>query len=421
MLSAPNERITMITPRLATTLAGILLLAPVALGAAEIEPRAREVVQALSDHYSRLDGFRGKAVSTLQMTAEGMKQEMTTEYDVVLQRPNKLALVGTRGRMISTLVSDGSAMNLLVPALNQYMTNTAPKEVAELTEDNPMGAALGNLMLQVLLARKPADALLENVKSLNHGGDADLDGVPCHILEGVEQEVKWRMWVQRGETAWLWQVVIDMGKTMSPTPQGGFKELQMEMILRYANLEANPKLDAATFQFKAPEGAKLVKSFFEREDSSSALLGKAAPDFTLDLLDGGKVQLSQHKGKEIVILDFWATWCGPCRKAMPVLAEVATTYKDKGVRLYAVDLAEPPSKVRAFLDQNKLTQLSVALDKESKVGEDYGVNGIPHTVLIGKDGTVQAVHVGLLPNLKAKLSGELDALLDGKQLVSEKK
>lgn len=414
----------MFTTRLTTALASLLTLTPCLVessgAASEIDPRARETVQRLSDHYSRLEGFRGKATSTLQMTAEGMKQEMTSEYEVALQRPNKLAVVGTRGRMITTLVSDGNAMHLLVPALKQYMTNTAPKEVAELTEDNPMGAALGNLMLQVLLARKPADALLENVKSLKDGGEAELDGVPCHILEGAEQEVKWRMWIQRGETAWLWQVVIDMGKTMSPTPQGGFKELQMEMILRYANLEANPKVEAATFQFKVPEEAKLVKSFFEREDSSSALLGKAAPDFTLDLLDGGKVQLRRHKGKEIVILDFWATWCGPCRKAMPVLAEVAATYKDKSVVLYAVDLAEPPSKVRSFLEQNKLTQLSVALDKESKVGEDYGVNGIPHTVVIGKDGTVQAVHVGLLPNLKAKLSGELDALLAGKNLATAK-
>ena len=72
------------------------------------------------------------------------------------------------------------------------------------------------------------------------------------------------------------------------------------------------------------------------------MIGKPAPEFTLPLLDGGIFELAAHRGKEIVLLDFWATWCGPCRAAMPVLVDVAKEYADKGVRYYAIDLREEP-------------------------------------------------------------------------------
>ncbi len=85
---------------------------------------------------------------------------------------------------------------------------------------------------------------------------------------------------------------------------------------------------------------------------------------------------------------------------------------------YAVNQRETSQKIEAFLER-KAMDFQVALDKDAGVGKLYGVQGIPQTVIIGKDGTVQAVHVGLLPGLKEKLSGELDALLAGVSLAKK--
>jgi len=150
----------------------------------------------------------------------------------------------------------------------------------------------------------------------------------------------------------------------------------------------------------------------------SDLTGEPAPEFTLPLLDGGTFELAAHRGKNIVLLDFWATWCGPCRAAMPALVEVAREYADKGVRYFAVNLREDPGKIRSYLKEAGL-QIAVPLDKDGSVAQQYGVRGIPTMVIVDKDGVVEKVHVGASPGLKGELTRVLDDLLAGKKASAE--
>ena len=170
-----------------------------------------------------------------------------------------------------------------------------------------------------------------------------------------------------------------------------------------------------SIKYTPPDDAKLAEP-----RGPHPLLAKPAPSFKLELLDGGEFDLSQQKDKNIVILDFWATWCGPCRRVMPIMEEVANEYKDKGIILVAVNLRESPQAIRSFLQKQGLHPI-VALDKDGAVGYVYRAEFIPQTVIIGKEGIVQAVHVGALPNLKETLKKELNDLLAGKKLVSIKK
>jgi thiol-disulfide isomerase/thioredoxin len=144
----------------------------------------------------------------------------------------------------------------------------------------------------------------------------------------------------------------------------------------------------------------------------SALVGKPAPDFKLALLDGGEVELSALKGKNLVLLDFWATWCGPCRQVMPALDRVSKDYASKGVRYLAVNLREEPAKINAYLKQAGL-KLEVPLDKDGKVAASYAVRGIPTMVIVDKEGIVREVHVGASPNLEVELRKALDEILRG--------
>lgn len=141
----------------------------------------------------------------------------------------------------------------------------------------------------------------------------------------------------------------------------------------------------------------------------SSLVGKDAPTIELDLLDGTKFKLADHKSK-IVILDFWASWCGPCLQAMPLVDKVAHEFADQGVELIAINLEETPEKVKAALERLKL-KTTVALDQNGRVAERYGVTSIPQTVIINREGKVARLFVGGGPRFDEQIRTALKAVL----------
>jgi peroxiredoxin len=222
--------------------------------------------------------------------------------------------------------------------------------------------------------------------------------------------------VADGERPVIRRLVPDVSRQLASGAAEGRKR---EVALDLTHWEVNPKLDESRFTFTPPEGAEKADSLMamfgqnEGEEPSSKLIGQPAPPFELATLAGPKMSLAENRGKNIVVLDFWATWCGPCVKALPIVSDVARTYAGKGVVVYAVNQQEDAPTIRAFLQQQKL-ELNVALDEQGSVGELYGVTGIPQTVVIGRDGTVADVHVGYNPQMKALLSKKIDELLAAK-------
>lgn len=146
------------------------------------------------------------------------------------------------------------------------------------------------------------------------------------------------------------------------------------------------------------------------------LLGKPAPAFVTVDPEGNAVDLNKHLGKDVILLDFWATWCGPCIKAMPEVASVAEEFKDRGLVFYAVNVGEDPDTVKEFLQKNKF-DIPVAIDFDGKIQKAFNAHGLPHTIVIGKDGRVQADHLGYWPGFRAELAEQVDALLKGKNLA----
>ena len=150
------------------------------------------------------------------------------------------------------------------------------------------------------------------------------------------------------------------------------------------------------------------------------LVGQPAPDLNLELLDGGALDLAAHQGSEIVMLDFWATWCAPCRSSMPAVEEVAQEFADQGVVLYAVNQNESPAAIKRFLAAEGL-DVTVALDPGWQAGRADNVEGIPQLVIIGKDGVIQSIHVGAGPGMRKELRRELDRLVNKGTLLDTDK
>jgi thiol-disulfide isomerase/thioredoxin len=149
--------------------------------------------------------------------------------------------------------------------------------------------------------------------------------------------------------------------------------------------QANGTIDPALFAFSPPAGAQAL-------DESPAVGNHAAP-FSLTSMDGSQVSSSDLKGS-VFVLDFWATWCPPCVASLPKLDDLNQNLKDPDLKIFAVNEGEDKDTVRKFLDSKKIT-LPVLLDSDSKVGDLYGAQAIPYLVIVGRDGKITNIHVGL--------------------------
>ena len=147
------------------------------------------------------------------------------------------------------------------------------------------------------------------------------------------------------------------------------------------------------------------------DNQALQLVGEPAPDLSLPMLDGSPFRLIDNAGR-ILVLDFWASWCGPCVQALPEYVNVTSKFDPDKVLFLAVNLKEKPQTVASFLAGRNLSPITL-LDRNGIAAAVYGVSGIPHTVIIGPDGIVEAVKVGYNPDSAAELNGIIRQILNG--------
>lgn len=143
------------------------------------------------------------------------------------------------------------------------------------------------------------------------------------------------------------------------------------------------------------------------------LVGTPAPDFTLDDLEAGKRTLSDCRGR-VVVLDFWAEWCGPCHKSLPLLQKVHQAYRGRGAEIWGINLDEPAQMERARRTISGLgLEFPMLSGGKMGVGLDraYQVTGIPTTFVIDKHGIIRFRHIGYRDNLDQLVSKNIEELL----------
>ena len=156
----------------------------------------------------------------------------------------------------------------------------------------------------------------------------------------------------------------------------------------------NPTLPDSLWTFRVPEGAIEVDEFSNNTaDPGAAFRGREAADFTLKDLKGRPRTLKSLRGKT-VLLDFWATWCGPCRMTMPQVAKVHAAYKNKGVEVMSINVGEDAKKAGDYIAKNGYA-FTTLLDQDRTVATQYRVNGIPTLVVIDAKGKISDYMVGV--------------------------
>jgi thiol-disulfide isomerase/thioredoxin len=186
-------------------------------------------------------------------------------------------------------------------------------------------------------------------------------------------------------------------KTTSPHPNAGISPLKVALI---------------TFLFAAyATFSVLLKNELRKEKSplEQLPLGRTMPDFTLLDTNGKEYTLSKIAPKnKVILIDFWATWCVPCRMEMPELEGLNKADAKKGLLILAIDEDREPGKLDAYLKQ-KPVGFPVLLDPDGKLAESLGIRAFPTTILVSARDTITAVFEGLDQYLRFRVEGPLNA------------
>jgi peroxiredoxin len=176
----------------------------------------------------------------------------------------------------------------------------------------------------------------------------------------------------------------EVGMTFKPSRSGRSRAILALLVLVVPGLLAAQGCVYST-NFEGENGG-------QGTGGSGPRVGQLAPDFTLMDLDGDPITLSDYRGK-IVFLNFWATWCPPCRQEMPAIESFYNEHKDEDVVVIGVDLRETVAEVRHFIEEGGYTWTFV-IDTNGQVNRDYRVIAIPASFFLDREGVIRAKTVG---------------------------
>jgi thiol-disulfide isomerase/thioredoxin len=365
------------------------------------------------DAYAALTSLRADGKFTVQIDAGGEQVNDGGEFTSSFAAPARFR--HESGKEVA-IVGAADKTFVLDKASNEYLELAA---VTARSSRDKLPAEVGDILEQqnpsLLLALTPDAAVALNgaATDMKAGSPVDLDGVSYPTLTFTRDGAAFTVLVDP-KTKLLRQVRIDAAPKLRSQGVPDVKVAQL--TIDYAKAAANEPAAADAFAWNPPKDARLIKP--EAADGGGelmagdpqALAGKAAPDFTLASLGGEKVTLSESAKGKVTILDFWATWCPPCRAGLPHLQETADKYGKDGLVVYAINQQEAKPVIERFMGQQKLTLL-VLLDTKGEVAKKYFVSGIPQTVVIGKDGKVRKVLVGFGPGSAEQLTAAVEEAL----------
>ncbi|MFN3337943.1 MAG: TlpA family protein disulfide reductase, partial [Thermomicrobium sp.] len=219
-------------------------------------------------------------------------------------------------------------------------------------------------------------------------------GTPFHLRErlGVNSLRVW--WLVRGSCR-VTDQLQDQADSFPDTASVQRRERPLWLLLGL-NLALLTVLVSAlwlaVWMMRRSETPRPAPSAGDFLAAQALTVGTPAPNFRLPLLDGGEMDLSTLRGRPVLV-NFWASWCAPCRAEMPALEQIARDYGQAGLVVVGVNQLEDPDTVRQFVQELGIS-FPIGLDRDGRVSRDWRVYGIPQTYLIDADGVIRKVWVG---------------------------
>jgi|GEM_PF-6643805 len=410
-------------------LAGALLFAEnigtcVADDASKVDAKALNAFRAAAEYLQSLDRFSVSMQSTMRAELVGeIKQDIGSDYKLIFERPNRFAITLQNGETGASMISDGKQQVTYLPRKKKYSVQDAELSFAAVASGRSLVAQEihWEVFAYFFLLFEPPDEFEKDIVHAENLGVERLGYVAVdHLRIGID-DTQCDYWVEKADKPCVRKIVPDLRRAFDGTGSAGVK---LEAVALFDAWRAEPRLPVEAFRFVPPPGAEKVESVVKalKSDKNHCLLGKPAPDFVANGLDGKPVHLADLKGKGVIVIQFWVAH-KPFAELMAKLADITADHKGESLTFVAINLGEDAAGVRTFLKQNKL-DLLVVLDAEGKIAREYsdaGEDGMPLIFIVGKDGTVQAVH-GSLPfdeNDEKRMRREIDMLLEGKMPTVE--
>jgi len=371
-------------------------------------PTAIDVLKAANAAAMKLDSISYDA----DFSAEGPLASQITPMKGKVQARRAAAGEPTPFRVNGSMTKRGSAsevvqFQLAFDGKNVFTVESQTKTFANGPVGNGMSIS-SPLFPPRYLSDSPFDQEINN-GVLDYQGESEVGGVKCHVVgargkESTSQTTKLFIGVKdsllrRTETS----VVL-------PAMAGAGAQAPTRIIFTTTGLVANPTLGDEVFRLECPEGyLKQPIAPPQTASQSDGLLpvGSDAPDWELRDSEGKVVSLKSLRGK-VVLLDFWATWCGPCKMAMPGIQKLHEKYKDKPVAVFGVNCRERPGGMdpMAYVKEQKFTYGQLL--KGDAVAGAYRVGGIPCLYVIGPDGKIIQAIAGYSPAIEQMLSSVIE-------------
>ncbi|WP_406693490.1 redoxin domain-containing protein [Singulisphaera sp. Ch08] len=431
-----------------TVLCGLACLVALAGGVAKaahadappVDPKAKQLLDEVIKAYKGLTSYADQGKFVLNISENGKSKNQSSPLRLTFTRPNKLDFDAGLVRM----VSDGKTITSSVEPLKQYRSTDAPAAITfETFRQGPAGSVVFGgptgppmlILLNLLLGEDPVK-LIEELDGTLKVGPERKDGLS--LLLDRKEGPDFELFIDPGTKLLSKINLVIAPEILAKTAVGGSK-VTIDQFGWDAGTVSTKAPDADAFVFTPPADFKKVGSFESAgvEDPSESLqkyVGKPSPDFTLTVLDGDKtrtVSKADLAGK-VVLLDFWATWCPPCIKALPELQQMIEGYaKDnKDVVIVALNQDEEPRElpelrklIEKTLEEKKVVLTGtkvglIAVDPTQVIGNAFSVQSIPTLFILDGKGIVQAAYVG--QQTGGTLSKDIDALLAGKSLLKDK-
>ncbi len=361
----------------------------------DVTPEARKLLDDIRAAYAALQSMELAGSYRLEVDAAGQQQDNQADFTASFLAPNRFRHELSNDAMI---VSNGKQSYLFVARVNRFHEDeTSPSRppLAQLSEFISQVLRRQNPSLRAAVCEDAAEALLQESQSASIAAPARLDQTDYPVLRVICDRIEIDFLIDP-RTHLIRQVRCDLSDDLVAS---GLHDVKRAMLtVDYTMVTPNAAVAEQVFAWQPPAGAIEARrtAAAVANDDPESLVGKPAPDFTLKDIEDKPVSLRELRGS-VVVLDFWATWCGPCRVGLPHLEKLRAEFNDDGVRILAINLREEKDLVRKFLEETRLS-LPVLFDTDGSVAEKYAVSGIPQTVVIGKNGAIRNVLVGLAPD-----------------------
>jgi len=324
---------------------------------------ARGVLKRVAEAYGNLTSAEFEFEDADQSTSQSTATRSKSLTHLLISSSGRLREETSIGREHAIKISDGKTVWTYFPESNQYEMYPA-----------------GDQRSSIVDGYRSIDQVLG---STSVTGTERLGDVDCTLVKIKRPNSIRILWIDP-KTSFI--LKDDATRTVSAPPNSEtFNSVRTFLIARVL-----PSVDERQFSFDPKKVQAKAREELQRKARTESV-GTQAPDFTLYDLENKPIKLSELKGK-VVLLDFWATWCAPCRAAMPDLELLHRDFKDKGLVVLGVDSEEAKDQT-AFFDKFGYTFHSL-VDPEEQVKNLFAVGGIPTTVLIDRKGTIRVFEMG---------------------------